>query len=59
MSVDFRPHGQAVKTSPSHGEISGSSPLGATKKRNGLQGYPCRPLFFVRNSFAPRPPSDI
>ena len=23
-------HGQAVKTSPSHGEIRGSSPLGAT-----------------------------
>ena len=26
-----RPHGQAVKTSPSHGENRGSSPRGATK----------------------------
>ena len=31
-SVDRRPHGQAVKTSPSHGEISGSIPLGATRR---------------------------
>ena len=27
------PHGQAVKTSPSHGENRGSSPLGATNKK--------------------------
>ncbi len=25
-----RPHGQAVKTAPSHGAIRGSSPLGVT-----------------------------
>ncbi len=30
--VQRRPHGQAVKTSPSHGENRGSSPRGATKK---------------------------
>ena len=35
-SVDKRPHGQAVKTSPSHGEISGSIPLGATRRDSGL-----------------------
>ena len=29
-----RPHGQAVKTLPSHGRICGSIPHGATKKRN-------------------------
>ena len=31
-SVDKRPHGQAVKTSPSHGENRGSIPLGTAKK---------------------------
>ena len=28
----MRPHGQAVKTLPSHGRIRGSSPLGGTKQ---------------------------
>ena len=27
------PHGQAVKTSPFHGEIMGSSPVGVTKTK--------------------------
>ena len=31
-----RPHGQAVKTAPSHGAIRGSSPLGVTKTKNCL-----------------------
>ena len=39
-----RPHGQAVKTSPSHGENRGSSPLGATKQ-NADSDYAIR--FFV------------
>ena len=31
-----RPHGQAVKTLPSHGRICGSIPHGATKKKNDI-----------------------
>ena len=42
--VQRRPHGQAVKTSPSHGENRGSSPRGATKKR--AQAKACA-LFLV------------
>ena len=36
-----RPHGQAVKTSPSHGGIWGSIPHGGTRKRQVIYG-----LFF-------------
>ncbi len=32
-----RPHGQVVKTAPSHGAISGSNPLGVTSKTSS--GY--------------------
>ena len=38
-SFDKRPHGQAVKTSPSHGENSGSIPLGATIKTHAKGAY--------------------
>lgn len=42
-----RPHGQAVKTLPSHGRICGSIPHGATKKYSTTQGgavFFCMPL---------------
>ena len=42
MSVNICPHGQAVKTSPSHGGIWGSIPHGGTKKKQVLWG-----LFFL------------
>ena len=32
----LRPIGQVVKTSPSHGEIRGSTPLWVTRKRDGF-----------------------
>ena len=40
-----RPHGQAVKTLPSHGRICGSIPHGATKKRTTSLG--CRSFFGI------------
>ena len=38
-----RPHGQVVKTAPSHGAISGSNPLGVT---SNLKECPNRHSFY-------------
>ena len=50
--VQRRPHGQAVKTSPSHGENRGSSPRGATKKR--AQAKACALFLVFRRNREPR-----
>ena len=34
----FRPHGQAVKTSPFHGGNTGSNPVGVTEKDSQKEG---------------------
>ena len=41
------PHGQAVKTSPSQGGITGSIPVGATKALNKLVYRVCRLAYFL------------
>ncbi len=46
-----RPHGQAVKTSPSHGGIWGSIPHGGTKKNTR---YECFFIIHFYSSFIPR-----
>ena len=50
--VQRRPHGQAVKTSPSHGENRGSSPRGATKKI--AQAKACAIFLVFRRNREPR-----
>ena len=39
ITIKKRPHGQAVKTLPSHGRICGSIPHGATKKNASFEAF--------------------